>query len=343
MTANDRGDGRRQPTIFDVAKAAGVSKSLVSRVMRGSGSVSEEKAELVRQAAARLGYVPSAMAQGLASSRSNTIGVILRDAKLPFYGFLHSELQKCAREQGYQVVAITGVGELSAADVRDALRDLIALRVDGLVIGSAQLAVDDFLPYSARIPIVLAGHEDVTGQVSSVFCDERDGGGSLARFVFDYGHRDVAVFMMTRRYSLSQYTRGVAMVETLRELGASVRVIEMDGAERIGEHVDEAMCNPRTTAYMCPSDQCMYRVLEALRVRGIAVPDQISVTGYDGIGDLASPYFGFTTYRQPMEAMAAGAIDRLVRAIRVGGAGVDRAAIKGGLVHGRTVTAPRFN
>lgn len=121
----------RQPTIFDVAAEAGVSKSMVSRVMRGEGGVRQEKVDRVLAAAEKLGYVPSAMASGLASKRTKTLGVVVRNAKLPFYGFLQGAMQKRARERGYQMVSISGVEELSADDARQALRDLIALRVEG--------------------------------------------------------------------------------------------------------------------------------------------------------------------------------------------------------------------
>ena len=192
----------RQPTIFDVAAEAGVSKSMVSRVMRGEGGVRQEKVDRVLAAAEKLGYVPSAMASGLASKRTKTLGVVVRNAKLPFYGFLQGAMQKRARERGYQMVSISGVEELSADDARQALRDLIALRVEGLIVCSAMLAVEDFMPFIDRIPFVMAGHEDTTRTVSSVFCDEEDGGRRLAQYVHDFGHREVAVFLVPREYSV---------------------------------------------------------------------------------------------------------------------------------------------
>lgn len=201
----------RQPTIFDVAAEAGVSKSMVSRVMRGEGGVRQEKVDRVLAAAKKLGYVPSAMASGLASKRTKTLGVVVRNAKLPFYGFLQGAMQKRARERGYQMVSISGVEELSADDARQALRDLIALRVEGLIVCSAMLAVEDFMPFIDRIPFVMAGHEDTTRTVSSVFCDEEDGGRRIAQYVHDFGHREVAVFLVPREYSVSQYGRGMAI------------------------------------------------------------------------------------------------------------------------------------
>ncbi|MFR4548432.1 MAG: hypothetical protein ACLT4Y_09070 [Bifidobacterium breve] len=136
----------------------------------------QEKVDRVLAAAEKLGYVPSAMASGLASKRTKTLGVVVRNAKLPFYGFLQGAMQKRARERGYQMVSISGVEELSADDARQALRDLIALRVEGLIVCSAMLSVEDFMPFIDRIPFVMAGHEDTTRTVSSVFCDEEDGG-----------------------------------------------------------------------------------------------------------------------------------------------------------------------
>lgn len=163
----------RQPTIFDVAAEAGVSKSMVSRVMRGEGGVRQEKVDRVLAAAKKLGYVPSAMASGLASKRTKTLGVVVRNAKLPFYGFLQGAMQKRARERGYQMVSISGVEELSADDARQALRDLIALRVEGLIVCSAMLSVEDFMPFIDRIPFVMAGHEDTTAPCPRCFAMRR--------------------------------------------------------------------------------------------------------------------------------------------------------------------------
>ena len=330
----------KQPTIFDVAELAGVSKSLVSRVMRGVGGVSADKAERVRQAAKTLGYVPSAMASSLASSGGRFLGVILRNARLPFYGYLHTAMQRRAREHGYQIVAISGVDELSAQDVQDAFRDLIAFRVAGMIVCSATLTADDFRPFVNRVPIIVAGHEEETGTVSSVYCDEADGGHKLAQYVMDYGHRHIAVFVLDEAYSFSQHRRGITMSEQLRASGVEPVTITVDSPDHVSHAVEEALRFPALTALMCPSDPFMLKVMGELRNRGVSVPEDISVSGYDGIGDLASPYLDFTTYRQPLDEIGYRAVDAVLDAMN-GHSQVRSLAIPGVLVPGRTVRYPR--
>ena len=332
----------KSPTIIDVAREAGVSKSAVSRALLGQGDVSPETVERVRAVADRLGYVPNAMARGLVSQRTQTLGVVLRDATNPFYGHLHAAMQQRAAQLGYKVVAVTGVEELTPEDARAALRSLIALRVDGLIVCSAQLPGEDLAQYVDRLPIMAAGRAEYAEGVVSVHCDEQDGGARLAEYLLRLGHRDVAVLLVQESESASQHARGRSMIDTLREHGASVRVIEMDSYRRLaGSVVMAALENPAITALMCPTDLVMAKVLEELRIRDIPVPSQLSVTGYDAIGYLAEPLLGFTSFRQPIEQIGTTAVDRIIEMISEEGPSEQRTAIKGTLVPGRTTAPPR--
>ena len=166
----------KSPTIIDVAREAGVSKSAVSRALLGQGDVSAETLERVRAAADRLGYVPNAMARGLVSQRTKTLGLVLRDTTIQFYGYLQAAIQRRAAQLGYEVISVTGVDELTPEDAREALRSLISLRVDGLIVSSAQLPGEDLVRYVDRVPIVVAGRAEYSQGVVSVHCDEEYGG-----------------------------------------------------------------------------------------------------------------------------------------------------------------------
>ena len=102
----------KSPTIVDIAREAGVSKSAVSRALLGQGEVSSDTVERVREAAERLGYVPNAMARGLVTQRTRTIGVVLRDTTIQFYGYLQAAMASRSSQLGYDMVAVTGVDEL---------------------------------------------------------------------------------------------------------------------------------------------------------------------------------------------------------------------------------------
>lgn len=331
----------KTPTILDVAREAGVSKSAVSRALLGQDDVSSETAKKVRAAADRLGYVPNAMAQGLVSQRTRTLGVVLRDTTTQFYGFLQAAMQRRAAEHGYNIVSVTGLDALTAETARDALRSLIALRVDGLLVSSAQLPGEELVPYIDRVPIVVAGRAEHAAGVVSVHCDEDDGGAQLARHLVGLGHRKVAVLLVPEQDSLGQAMRGQAMIQTLESASVEVTTLHMDVfREPVGKYVSQVLSDPAITAVMCPSDITMVNVLEELRLRNVQVPERLSITGYDGFGNLAESLFGFTSFRLPVEEIGATAVDRVIELIETGIPKHQRTAIQGQLIPGRTASSP---
>ncbi len=333
-------DRLRNPTIIDVAERAGVSKSVVSRVLTGHGSVGADNRERVLASAAELGYVVNAVARAMVARRTHTLGVFVRDASTPFYGYLLTAMQEQAAERGYRVVTATGSGRFAVADEQRALETLVQLRMEGLVVCSGLLPVSAVVPLAQRLPLVVAGRPETHEAVSSVFCDEEGGGAGLADYVADLGHRVVCVLRLSAAQSLSAAPRVSAMARRLRERG--VRVVELDGGpvEGLDDIVRSVLAQPEITALMTPSDQQAMGVLEALQRRGLRAPDHLSVTGYDGIGPLSTPVLGLTSWIQPVELIGTRAVDAVVAQLDGAEAPQHHLALPGVLAPGMTAARP---
>lgn len=335
-----RRSGTRSPTIIDVAAAAGVSKSVVSRALLGQDEVSEATRARVQATAKRLGYLPNAMASGLVRARTSTIGVVLRDLTRPFYGELLVGMLDEAQRSGYKIVTVTSAEDLDVAHAVRALRHLVSMQVDGLVVASARLPSEDIVPLVERVPIVIAGRRESEGRVTSVFSDDLHGGRAMARRVLEVGHRRAAVVLVDQSYSLSQHTRGQAMIDELRAAGACVEVWATPRDGEADAVVADRLGSADVTAVMSPTDAVALDVLEALRLRGCSVPVDMSVTGYDGIGPLAAPFLGLTTFRVPVREMGRTAIELLVDRLEERSDGDRFVALQGEVVPGRTLAAP---
>jgi DNA-binding LacI/PurR family transcriptional regulator len=326
----------RTPTILDIAAEAGVSKSAVSRALLGQGNVSPENRRRIEAAAKRLGYVANAMARSLVSSRTRTIGVVLRDVKKPYYAYLQAAMQAQAERRDYRIVATTNAGELEVEDALREIRNLISLQVDGLVIAPARLPTSDFASFLERVPIVVAGRQETTRGLSSVACDDVDGGHALADHLLSLGHRKIAVILVDESYSVRYHTRGNAMIQRIESAGGTAVALsapkDLDSGMVVSLNLDDL----DATAIMCPTDAAAMDVLEVIREHGTEYLDRYSVTGYDGYGPLASPYIGLSTFRTPQEEIGRTAIDLLVDQIE-GNTDHDRfVSLRGAVAPGRT-------
>lgn len=331
--------GGAAPTIHDVAAAAGVSKSVVSRALSGAPGVAERTVARVRDAAVSLGYVPNAHARGMSAHRTHTLGVFVRDAATPFYGHLLTAFQERAAERGYRAVTATGAGAFSLAEERRALETLVALRVEGLIVCSGALPVEDVIPFAARIPTVVAGRPEQDPSVSSVYCDEVAGGRGLADHVASLGHRRVAVMTLSPKDSLTQARRTEAMVARLREHGVDVVTVAGNDAGPRADSIApivRAVLDAGVSAFMTPSDAWAIAALECLRDAGLTAPDDLSITGYDGVSPFTTSLLGITSWRQPLGRIGRLSVDDVVDQIDGDATGTQHRAIDGELIVGRT-------
>jgi len=162
-------------------------------------------------------------------------------------------LSATGRSGAAGVVTTTGSDRFEVAEERHALETQLQLQVEGLVVCSGLLPASDVATFAARIPTVVAGRPETRADVTSVFCDEDEGGAALADHVVELGHRAVAVIRLGPEQSLTMAPRTAAMTRRLRERG--VLVVEVAGGlvDETRELVGEIRAHEEVTAVMAPS------------------------------------------------------------------------------------------
>jgi LacI family transcriptional regulator len=321
--------------LVDIARAAGVSRSTASRALRGEGRVSPETVERVKRVAQSLGYVPDLRASALASKSLNTVGIMLRASERSFYGEIAARIQSGLERRGMDLIIANGGG--SDTSQMRAVNSLLGRKVAGLIIASGRASIA-VAQYAASFgPVALVGLSSPSPTIDSIVIDP-DSERYLARRVLAQGHRVVAVTTALADVSRTLHDRAEIFISELRAGGADV--VDIGPAAEGGEAVDRAVAtavDAGATAIMTGDDTTMLAVLERLADQGVAVPRQMSVTGFDGVGVFASPLLGFTTMRQPVEQLGDTAVRLLTSRISGVASQARHLCIPGQYLPGRTL------
>lgn len=324
-------------SILDVAAAAGVSKSAVSRALLGQSGASSEVSNHVREVAAQLGYVKDVRAQSLKSTSNRTVAVYVRSVRLSFYGELITAIQETLEQAGYSLAIAAGSG--SNAPHAGNLYTLMGSRPAGVIIASGRLPASDIRTVAAGdAPVVLAGPLSKSPKIGSV-ADDISGAVEMALRVAASGHRRVGIVTVPSARSSTLGSRSERMRRELQELGIEPVTIALDAKSDAPRVASLRQAIEQVTVIMCPSDPILVSTWEVLQSWGLNVPEDVSLTGYDGIGQLASPVFGITTWRQPIEDIGRAAARQVLARITDANTPATHEFLPGTYIPGRTLTS----
>ncbi|RGE20706.1 LacI family DNA-binding transcriptional regulator [Leucobacter sp. wl10] len=269
---------RRPPTIYDVAERAGVSKSLVSLVLRDSPRVSDEKRAAVLAAVAELDYTPSRLAAGLAGSRTRGIGVVIDEFENLWFAPVLAGLRAALGAGGYSLSVADA--SLNAHLGLDPLEVFRSLRVDGVVLAGDVSA--DALE-RLTVPAVVLGTRALRPPGAPVVASDELGGGRIATaHLAELGHRDI---VCVTGPGASAAARETGYLAEMRDRGLAPRVLraaqtsEAAARTAAGELFEAA--DPAPSAVFAVNDPMAVGVIGSARDRGIEVPRALSVVGYD--------------------------------------------------------------
>ncbi|MEV4415140.1 LacI family DNA-binding transcriptional regulator [Catellatospora sp. NPDC049609] len=293
--------GARAAVMNDVARLAGVSHQTVSRVLNNHPSVREETRERVLKAVRQLNYRPNALARGLAGRRSRIIGVVSFDTIL--YGPAATLLgvERAARRAGYGISIVT-LEQLDRAGVMAAVDALTEQSVAGVVIiaplMTAAAAVHS-LP--TGLPAVVV-ESDAAGELPAVSVDQVAGAGLAVRHLLDLGHETVWHIAGPRDW-VEARDRVDGWRQTLERAERRVPpLVQGDWSPRSGYEAGELIAGrPDVTAVFCANDQQALGLLRSLHERGVRVPEDVSVVGFDDIPEAAYLTPPLTTVRQDFD------------------------------------------
>lgn len=305
------------PRLQDVAEAAGVSIATASRSLSGAPGVSEGVAERVREQARAMGYVVNLHARSLAGGSTRSVGLVVHEIGDPYFSEIASGVLGVGAREGL-TVQICHTGRDPARELEQ-LRMLVANRVGAIIVAGSGL-VDASVQAPAKAELQAfqraGGRVAVIGRhhlgVDAVLPDNLRGARAVAEHVLALGHRRIAVASGSRQLTtVADRLAGIEQACTAAGLDfADLPVVEADFTRAGGKDAAERILadHPGMTAVLALNDDMAIGVLSALRARGVSVPGQVSVTGFDDVavaGDLAP---SLTTVRLPMAEMGEQAL-----------------------------------
>ena len=326
MSSESASGSQPPPTIYDVARAAGLSIASVSRVLNGQGNPRPETKERVLEAVAELGFIPDGAARALSARLRQVVGVVVRrpqwydaslfsdeDENLQFPDMINRGMEIVAQRHGFDLL-IKSV-DLEEPDPGSRIFAL-ARKSDGIILHDRVLEPDQFDRLARQLPVVtLAGR--ATEVTANVHSDNYGGMQAVARhLIHDHGYRTLAYLAghdgspdsMTRRNALADEASaaGVVLLEGEAWRGSYQAA---GGAAAI-----EALIAARTRlprAIVCANDQSAIGVLHALAHHGISVPDEVAVTGFDDMPVARHLRPQLTSVRQSIQDLGATAFETL--------------------------------
>ena len=301
----------RPPTMEDVARSAGVSRSTVSRVFQNAGErVSPDALIKVHEAARRLGYVHNLVASGLAMRHGRQLGLLIRDATNPAYGHLHAEMHRAVEAAGRTLISATAFRHDYGSAEIDGLNRLIGQRVAGVFVGTGVTAAEDLVETVTATPMMILGRPNDHPRIDSVSYDERTHGRVMAEQIAARGHRRIAVLTAPLLYSRVFDLRIRSLVERCQELGLITVPVELLPVEQGVARALEVARDESLSCIVCPVDYVALDLLRAAAARGVRIPEDVSTVGFDGLGD-GLDLLGLATLQLPVEEVARRAVARM--------------------------------
>jgi len=287
----------------DVARVAGVSMATASRAMSAPELVKPATTAKVHEAARLLGYVAHGAARALASRRTHTIGAVIPTLDNPVFAHATQALQRALGEHGYQL--LLGSHEYDSDRELQVTRALLERGVDAVMLVGTDHSPELYqLLLGFRIPYVLIWALDESGHHDSVGFNNREAAARVARYVYGLGHRCFAVISGLTAHNDRARDRIIGVREALAARGIALlpqQVTETTYTVQSGREALRAVMQqvPRPTVVICGNDVLAQGVLLEANAMGIAVPGELSVTGFDDLELVAHTPPGLTTVRVP--------------------------------------------
>lgn len=303
-------------TSNDVARAAGVSQATVSRVLTPGSRVSEATRERVMRAMDDVGYVPNAAAQALKTGRTGTVGVVVSDLANPFYPQMLEALSLAFDAAGYRVIVWIADGAKNDA----ALQAIREGTVDGVVFTTVtEESVELRSALERRGPVVLV-NRTVPGLDCDQVSSENRGGAELVADYLESHGRTRAAFIggttlaTTSRARLEGFSRRLAAAghPLAPELSMHGDYSHASGYRAMNTLLDS---DAGVDAVFCSNDLLAFGAMDAARARGVRIPEDLWVIGYDDTDMASWPAFDLTTVRQDTTQLAQAAARLLISRI----------------------------
>ena len=308
MTSNNT-----KVTIQEIAHRANVSPSTVSRVLRGTTAVSQMKHQAVMDAVIELDYRPNIFAQSLASGQSMTIGVLTQNFGSPFYDGILRGILEGLEETNYWPLFVDGRWQTKFE--QSALNMLLDRQVDGIIILGGQTPETKLCEYAKQKPLIVVARELESLPQQAIYINNYEAAYRAVSYLLERGHRNIAHITADMHYAtavddvIKRY-KGYKQALIDADIEPDPRlVVEGNLQQQSGVLAIEMLLGRGRTfsAIFAANDQMAFGARLALHRRGIRVPDEVSLVGFDDESSAAYMIPPLTTLRQPAVEMGQAA------------------------------------